>query len=62
MSLQTIIVAIAIALSVGYAAYRVWQAWRKASDPCFGCEGCALKGKIKEAGRSKSKLPPCGKE
>ena len=59
MDMQTALVALAIALSVGYAAYRVWQALRKASDPCYGCEGCALREQIKTAKRHKHKKAPC---
>jgi len=59
MAVQALVVALILALSVGYAAYRVWQALRSASDPCYGCEGCALKESLKASAHEKKGKAPC---
>ena len=37
-----------VLLSVAYAFWLIYQAILQRNDPCYGCEGCALKGKIKK--------------
>jgi hypothetical protein len=46
--IQNILVIILLIAAVSYAAWRVYKAFQPDNDPCAGCEGCALKGKIKE--------------
>ena len=53
MTLQTILVALALLASVGYALYRVRQAWKTEADPCDGCSGCALKDMKKQCDKKK---------
>ena len=54
---QYVVLAIVILSAIGYVAYRTWQTFRAASDPCHGCAGCAihdqLKAKQKRKGRKK---------
>ena len=59
-TLQTILVTAFVALSVLYLARRVWRVLRHADDPCWGCEGCALKEMKNRQKSSKGKNPPCG--
>ena len=53
MSFQFFIVILAVILSVAYVIYRAWSAFHKASDPCHGCPGCALKDKVMAQGHKK---------
>ncbi|MBP5507880.1 MAG: FeoB-associated Cys-rich membrane protein [Prevotella sp.] len=57
MTLQHCIVILFVVMSVAYMTYRAWKAFRKASDPCHGCPGCALKDLRK--GVEKGMKPPC---
>jgi len=41
--MQTVIVTIALILSVGYAAYRIRLMLKASHNPCAGCSGCAMK-------------------
>jgi len=41
--IQTALVAVAVAASVGYAAWRVYRSLRAHDDPCATCQGCPLK-------------------
>ena len=52
---QQLLVLLLIALSSGYACWRIYQAFHRANDPCAGCAGCALKGKIKEKSQCREK-------
>lgn len=61
MNIQYIIVAVMLALAVGYAAWRIYRALRAAGDPCYGCEGCQLK-ELRDARRKgKSRVSAFGK-
>ena len=57
MSLQHIIVILVVVMSVAYVTHRVWETFRKVSDPCHGCPGYALKDLRK--GVKKGMKPPC---
>ena len=46
--MQTIILAIILVLCTGYAAFRIYKAIEHANDPCYGCEGCALREQMKK--------------
>ena len=48
MITQKILVIILLIVAISYALWRIRKAFQANSNPCFGCEGCALKGKIKE--------------
>jgi len=54
--MQTLLALIVVALSVGYALWRAYVAFRQSNDPCYGCGGCPLKAK-KE--RQKNKKAAC---
>ena len=43
MSIELFLVAIIVAVSAGYAAWRARQALSRHDNPCNGCTGCALK-------------------
>ncbi|MBP5425183.1 MAG: FeoB-associated Cys-rich membrane protein [Prevotella sp.] len=45
---QTLIVAACIVAATGYAAWRIYDAFRKSQDPCYGCKGCELKKQVCE--------------
>lgn len=67
MNMQYVIVAVMLALAVGYVAWRIYRALRAAGDPCYGCEGCQLKelrdarrkGKSGGAAFGKRQKAPC---
>mgnify|MGYP006916028134 CR=1 FL=1 len=40
--LQYIITGLIIALSVAYAAWRIYSELHAPTDPCAGCRGCAM--------------------
>ncbi|MBR7019349.1 MAG: FeoB-associated Cys-rich membrane protein [Prevotella sp.] len=42
--IQYVVIAIVVTVAVAYAGWRIYRALRHAADPCYGCEGCALKG------------------
>ena len=44
--MQEVAIAIILLLCVGYAAYRIYLAVKRAKDPCYGCEGCALRDQM----------------
>jgi hypothetical protein len=46
--MQMVIVYIVIAMAVAYSLWRIKKRLTQVNDPCAGCQGCALKGKIKE--------------
>jgi len=56
MTTQYLIIIIVLAAAIGYAAWRIYLAIRHANDPCYGCEGCALK-ELKQ--QSRGKKTPC---
>lgn len=70
MNMQYVIVAVMLALAVGYVAWRIYRALRAAGDPCYGCEGCQLKelrdarrkGKSGVAAFGKRQKAPCGEK
>ena len=41
--MQQVIVIIALAGSIAYAGWWVYERMRKSNDPCEGCTGCQLK-------------------
>ncbi|MCR5131698.1 MAG: FeoB-associated Cys-rich membrane protein [Prevotella sp.] len=42
-TIQYVLVAVFLLLSVGYAVYRIRKAILQADDPCAGCAGCVLR-------------------
>lgn len=56
--MQLIIVIAVIALAIAYAAYRLYLSIKHAGDPCYGCDGCALKDVKKKKKHSKKKECP----
>lgn len=56
MNIQYLIVTVILAIAVGYAAWRIYRAFRMANDPCYGCEGCELK-ELRKTALHKNK--PC---
>jgi len=49
--IQTLLTTIFLCATVGYAAWRIRQAFLHADDPCTGCQGCELKHLAKKSGR-----------
>ena len=45
---QYVAVLLIVAVAVGYAVWRVRQLWLGKSNPCAGCDGCALKPQKKQ--------------
>jgi hypothetical protein len=41
--MQETLVGIMILAAVGYGCWRVFEAFRRAEDPCYSCAGCPLK-------------------
>ena len=41
--MEWIIVSAVLVAAVGYAAWRIYDAFRRTKDPCYGCDGCQLK-------------------
>jgi hypothetical protein len=41
--MQELLVTIVILAAVAYGGWRAYQAFRRAGDPCYGCDGCPLK-------------------
>lgn len=41
--LQYVVIGVVVALAVTYMAWRIYHIIRHSNDPCYGCEGCALK-------------------
>lgn len=59
---QYVVLAIVILSAIGYVAYRTWQTFRVASDPCHGCAGCAIHDQLKAKQKRKGcKKPVCFK-
>jgi len=50
--MQETLVAVTILAAVGYGCWRVYEAFRRAGDPCYGCAGCPLKAQ-KQAQKKK---------
>ena len=44
MDIQLLVVCLVIIAAIGYAGWHVYTAIRRENDPCYGCEGCQLKG------------------
>jgi cytochrome c-type biogenesis protein CcmH/NrfG len=53
--MQEILAAIMILAAVGYGSWRVYQAFRMAGDPCYGCAGCPLKAQKQAQLKKKDK-------
>ena len=53
--MQEITIAIILIVCVGYAARRIYLAVKRAKDPCYGCEGCALRDQMKKKSCDKRK-------
>ncbi len=55
---QISLVIVVVALSVGYALWRIRKSVKANSDPCAGCTGCALRNqkKGKEACEKKKNM------
>ena len=45
--MQTVSVAVFVTAALAYAGWRVFRLVSHYQSPCYGCEGCALKG-VKE--------------
>jgi hypothetical protein len=45
--MQLLFVILILALAIGYVAWRIYRILKTPSDPCTGCEGCALKKNCK---------------
>ena len=59
---QYVVLVIVLISAFGYVVYRIWQAFRSASDPCHGCAGCALHDQLKAKQKLKGrKRPVCFK-
>ena len=43
-----ILAIIIVLMAAAYAGWRIYLAFSSKNDPCAGCQGCSLKGKIKE--------------
>ncbi|MBR1546193.1 MAG: FeoB-associated Cys-rich membrane protein [Prevotella sp.] len=43
--MQIFLVILILMLAIGYAAWRIYKSLTAPSDPCKGCDGCALKKK-----------------
>jgi hypothetical protein len=57
---EYLIVAIILVGALSYAAWRIYQAFRTAGNPCYGCSGCPLnraqrRAKIKKQGCKEKK-------
>ena len=57
--IQTIIILTVVAAALGYASYRVWLAFSRAGDPCYGCKGCELREQMRRQARGKHRPPTC---
>ena len=51
--MQTVIAILIVATACVYAGWRVYGAFKRASDPCYGCAGCSLKAQIRRAEKEK---------
>ena len=61
MTAQYIIIAAIIAIAIGYAAYKIYEAISNADNPCGGCKGCSMGQQQPENGlarREKAYLRP----
>lgn len=47
MNIQYIIVFTILISAIAYIIYRVATTFKEAKNGCYGCKGCALKGKIR---------------
>lgn len=41
--LQLVLTYFIVALSIGYAIKSIYKSVKSANNPCYGCDGCALK-------------------
>jgi hypothetical protein len=59
MTAQYIIIAAIIAIAIGYAAYKIYEAISNADNPCGGCKGCSMGQQQPENGLPDEKKPTC---
>ena len=59
MTVQYIIIAAIIAIAIGYAAYKIYEAISNADNPCGGCKGCSMGQQQPENGLPDEKKPTC---
>jgi len=59
MPAQYIIIAAIIAIAIGYAAYKIYEAISNADNPCGGCKGCSMGQQQPENGLPDEKKPTC---
>ena len=59
MTAQYIIIAAIIAIAIGYAAYKIYEATSNADNPCGGCKGCSMGQQQPENGLPDEKKPTC---
>ena len=59
MTAQYIIIAAIIAIAIGYAAYKIYEAISNADNPCGGCKGCSMGQQQPENGLPDEKKPAC---
>ena len=59
MTAGHIIILLAVLAAVAYLGYRVKRAFEAIHDPCRGCPGCALKGKISGRERHRMRKKQC---
>ena len=57
MTAQYIIIAAIIAIAIGYAAYKIYEAISNADNPCGGCKGCSMGQQQPENGLPDEKKP-----
>ena len=54
--MQIIIALTITAIAVIYSAIRIYKAFKKAGNPCYGCTGCEIKEQMTKVKREKSSL------
>ena len=59
MTVQYIVIAAIIAIAIGYAAYKIYEAISNADNPCGGCKGCSMGQQQPENGLPDEKKPTC---
>ncbi len=59
MTVQYIVIAAIIAIAIGYAAYKIYEAISNADNPCGGCKGCSMGEQQHENGLPDKKKPTC---
>lgn len=54
--MQLFLVFLIVAVALVYALWRVVSTWKSASDPCYGCDGCALSPKVRKTRMNAKRL------